>query len=89
MANGPGTTPPVTGPDFSITSLTRGPAEGQVTLTWDSAAASVYTVQRSEDLAKWDSLTPNITAGGASSSFTDTTLPAGASRIFYRVKKLP
>lgn len=89
MANGPGTAPPVTGPNFSITSLTRSPAAGQVTLTWDSVAASVYRVQRSNDLANWDSLTPDVTAAGASSSFTDTALPANASRIFYRVKKLP
>lgn len=85
MLNGPGTAP--ASPGFDITSLTRNPANGQTILTWTSVSGSVYTVQRSTSLGGWEDLTPNVTAAGTSSTFTDTTLPAGTLKAFYRVRK--
>ncbi|MES2705244.1 MAG: LamG-like jellyroll fold domain-containing protein [Verrucomicrobiota bacterium] len=87
MINGAGTPPVSAG--FEISSLVRGPAAGQVTLAWPSTAGAVYTVQRTADFSRWDDLTPNVTAAGATAGFTDTTLPAGTSRVFYRVKRIP
>lgn len=86
MTDGVGTAP--ASADFVITSLVIGPATGQVTLTWTSTAGATYTIQRTTDFAAWTDLTPNISSAGLSTTFTDTTLPAATTRVFYRVKKL-
>ena len=80
-------TPPPANP-FAITSITGGPSAGQVTLVWTSTAGASYRVHRSTNLTGWSALGQVVPGAGASTSFTDTALPAGAAQVFYRVEKL-
>ena len=75
-------------PGFAITTITRGPVAGQVTLTWTSTPGADYRVQRSTNLVTWSDLNPPVPSGGSTTSFTDTTLPANTLDIFYRVRAL-
>ena len=81
-------TPPPTTP-FAITNLTGGPASGQVTLTWSSTAGTNYRVQRSTNLAAWTPVGSVVPGTGATTSFTDSALPAGSPGVFYRVQVVP
>lgn len=74
---------------FAITSISGGPGTGQVTITWNSTAGASYRVQRSTNLATWPDLGQVIPSAGASTSFTDTSLPAGEPGVFYRVRTVP
>ncbi len=89
---GVGGTPPTppTG-DFSILFFTRGATETEATLVWSSAEGASYVVQRSTTLATngWTDLTPAVPSGGATTTFTDTTLPANMSAVYYRVRLGP
>ncbi len=75
--------PPV--PAFAITAISPQP-EGAVTLTWEAVEGGEYTVQVSENLATlgWTDLAQQ-TSAGATASYTDTAIPAGTTRRFYRV----
>jgi len=81
-------TPPPSTP-FVITTLAGGPVTGSVTLTWTSAAGANYRVQRSTNLVDWPDLPAVIPSGGATTSFTDTPLPAGSPNVYYRVRVSP
>lgn len=81
------TLPPVTAPAFGISAISRT-ANGQVTLTWDSVAGAIYKVQTSTTMAtaaSWTDASSAITASAASTTYTDTNVPAGATVRFYRV----
>lgn len=80
-------TPPPASP-FAITSITGGPSSGQVSLTWTSTAGASYRVHRSTDLIAWPALGQVVPSAGATTSFTDTALPAGATQVFYHIKRL-
>ncbi|MDG1148817.1 MAG: choice-of-anchor D domain-containing protein [Akkermansiaceae bacterium] len=74
--------------DLVITALNFGPADGQVTITFDSVSNATYIVERSTDLFIWDELTDNLNSDGETTSFTDLSLPAGTTKAFYRVRPL-
>ena len=74
--------------DLVITALNFGPADGQVTITFDSVSNATYIVERSTDLIIWDELTDNLNSDGETTTFTDLSLPAGTSKAFYRVRPL-
>jgi hypothetical protein len=78
-------TPPPATP-FAITSITGGPSTGQVTLTWTSTAGATYRVLRSTNLVNWPQVGQNVPSAGATTSFTDTTLPAGAA-AYYKIER--
>lgn len=82
------TLPAVTAPAFGISSVSRA-ANGQVTLSWDSTAGAIYKVQASSTMAvnSWTDASAAITASAASTTFTDTNVPAGATVRFYRVMR--
>ena len=73
----------------TMTSTVPAAPAGAVTVTWSSTAGAQYTVERSADLGAtaWTSLTTNLAATGASTSYTDSTLPANTARMFYRIKQ--
>ncbi len=74
----------LTTPDFQITQFSRS---GQnFSLTWQSAGAVKYRVQRSSDLGNSTGFT-DISGDLTATSFTDTNAPAGA--VFYRVMAKP
>ena len=74
--------------DLVITALNFGPADGQVTITFDSVSNATYIVERSTDLITWDELTDNLNSDGETTTFTDLSLPAGTAKAFYRVRPL-
>ena len=82
-----GSPPP--GSPFAITSITGGPAAGSVTLVWSSTAGTSYRVQRSTNLIDWPNLGQVVPSGGATTTFTDSALPAGSPVVFYRVQVVP
>lgn len=89
MAGGVGSlsTPPPATP-FAITTITGGPSSGQVTLTWTSTAGANYRIQRATTPANWAPLGQVVPSAGATTSFTDTALPAGSPAVFYRVQRV-
>ncbi|HEX2750014.1 MAG TPA: LamG-like jellyroll fold domain-containing protein [Verrucomicrobiales bacterium] len=81
---GPGT---VTPEPFYITSITRNPATGELTLTWPSATGQKFNIVYSTDPATFSSTvaTDIAAAAGASTSRTFAPPVAGAARLFFRV----
>jgi autotransporter-associated beta strand protein len=77
------TVPPL--PNIESTTLLGS----DVTLVWDSLAGQVYRVQYTTDLpnppaaATWTDLTPDVTATGATATYTDTGVPP--TQRFYRI----
>jgi hypothetical protein len=71
-------------PRIPVTSVVRT-AGGVVTVVWQSIPAATYLVQRSEDLTTWTYLAPTHPSAGASTSYTDNTIPANTPKIFYRI----
>lgn len=76
--------PPPAG--FRISTVTRNAETGAVTLTWESEPGAVYSVQASDSASSWTEVQGNIPSAGASTTFTESSPPAGARR-FYRVVK--
>lgn len=74
---------PIEARDFVITSITRN--GGDVTLTWNSLPGRNYTLESAGDTTHWLEVDDSIPSQGTSTSFTDTTVPAGATRIYFRV----
>ena len=72
-------------PDISAFSISGG----SPTLTWTSAASSIYRIDFTPSLspASWTAFVPNIIATNSTASFADTA-PAAPQR-FYRVASLP
>lgn len=80
-------------PAFVITSVTRDPGTGQVTLAWPSAPAAVYDVYTSFSLTagSWSLASPTggLPSAGSQTTFTDASVatnPANA-RVYYRVTR--
>ena len=57
---------------------------GSITLSWDSVADRIYSVQFSDDLFNWSTLGSTITGTGATLSITDSIAPSRSQR-FYRL----
>jgi hypothetical protein len=56
-----------------------------VKITWQSKPNRNYLVFYSRNLEDWEEITDNHPSEGALTSFTDSNLPDGATRLFYRV----
>ena len=81
------------GTPLSIFSIVVGPNPDQVTISWNSQTGATYAVERTPDLAaasapgaSWDELTDSVASEGMTTTYTDT-VPAGSTKIFYRVRK--
>ena len=57
-----------------------------VTITWQSLPNRNYAIFFSEDMTVWEEITDNYPSEGESTSFTDDALPAGTSRVYYKVE---
>ncbi|RYD37317.1 MAG: hypothetical protein EOP86_03755 [Verrucomicrobiaceae bacterium] len=80
-------TPPAA-PAFSITGLVRTESPAGLTVTWDSVAGGVYTVERSENLSgAWTAVGTAVTATGAVSTLTDALPENPPTALFYRVRR--
>jgi len=66
-------------------------------LTWNSLPGRSYAVSRSYDdpisglsaLVTWEELDDSVSATGDTTTYTDSNLPAGIKRVFYRVSNAP
>jgi hypothetical protein len=63
-------------------------ADGTVTVTWAAKAGKTYHVQRSDSpgFANYTVVGDNIPGVEPTTSFTDSTVPVGTQRMFYRVE---
>ena len=92
FANPGKTVPDLTAPpaDFRITAYSFDPATRTSTLTWNSRPGKTYNILTSSTLAPagegaWSLLAPNQPSTGATTSFTENSVPAAAGVRFYRV----
>lgn len=69
---------------FSITSAVRA-ADGSLTLTWESAAGTTYSIEGSTNTSQWIPVRQNIAGTAGTTSFTLTTLPAAP--YFLRIRR--
>jgi hypothetical protein len=80
------------GPAFTDISVAVDGVTGlaTATLTWTSVAGKSYRIDRSPTMAEgtWVEINGNWPSGGASTSFTDSDIPAGTEVVFYRVTEL-
>ncbi len=85
---GTSVTPPAGLPAFSISGLVRTENPAGLTVTWDSVAAGVYTVERSETMTGvWAPVGNPVTATGNTSSVTDILPATPPDTLFYRVRR--
>ena len=63
-------------------------ANGSVTLTWAAVAGKTYTIYRSAsaDFANNDVVASALLGTAPQTSWTDSTVPAGAAAMFYVVQ---
>jgi hypothetical protein len=71
-----------------ITALALDPANGNITITFNSLNGAVYVIERSTDLESWFELTDDHDSDGNSTNFIDSTVPPATTKIFYRVTRL-
>ncbi len=76
-------------PPFKILSIDV-PAAGSLRISFESTEGTTYQIQRSTTLARddWQTIDTIGGAAGASTTYTDSNLPAGADEVFYRVRQL-
>jgi hypothetical protein len=70
-----------------ILSLVPEPVSGRATLTFASSPGASYTVEASAGLSSWTRLSSNLPAAGSTTSYTETGIPQGTLRRFYRVTR--
>ena len=61
-------------------------ASRQATLIWPSATGTLFTIERSTSLLGWSQIATNLVGQPGHTSYTDTTAPADAAQLFYRVR---
>ena len=77
-----------TGAPFVITAISRNPATGDLTLTWNSQTGVSYSIQASNTLASWpDTVASGIVATGPSTTHTIPAAQAGTITRFLRVTR--
>ncbi|HWB02479.1 MAG TPA: LamG-like jellyroll fold domain-containing protein [Verrucomicrobiales bacterium] len=78
------------GGEIAVTNVTRNPATGAISFTFDSIAGRTYTVHRSDTLnpAGWQVLTNNQAATGGSTTYTDNP-GSTARRYVYKATLNP
>ena len=75
------------GRPFQITQVEVAPAGNALTLLWNSEPDTDYAVDRSTDLnAIWLEIEESVPATGTATAYTDSELPEGEGRVFYRVR---
>ncbi|RYD31597.1 MAG: hypothetical protein EOP86_17550, partial [Verrucomicrobiaceae bacterium] len=82
-----GTAGAVSDGTFTVSSLTRNAATGEITLTWPSSAGKTYKISQSQDLTGFTDITGQTGLAGVAGSMTRTfanPVPA-AQKLFFRV----
>ena len=77
------------GDGFKITDIDLADDNSEVTLTWISQPGETFRVESSGDLNElpWFELIDALPSGGETTSFTYDEIPAGTSRLYFRVIK--
>ena len=74
---------------LAITDLTIDSGTGNVTITFNSTNGASYIIERSNSLdGDWFELTDDHESEGEVTTYTDTTVPPGSDKLFYRVIRL-
>jgi hypothetical protein len=74
-------------PGFAITDVTRDPATGRVTLTWNSVATAAYDVEAATEIdGDWSAIGTDLAGMPGTTQFTDAN-PASGSRFYRIVRK--
>lgn len=68
-----------------ITGIELDSGQGEVSITFNSTENASYIIERSFDLEEWFELNDSFPSGGEVTTFTDSSLPPGSSKVFYRV----
>ena len=69
-----------------VTSITRAPGSGVVTIVFDSVQGAEYSVDFSTDLQNWLSLDDGLESQGDSTTATDSFFaPSNPARVYYRI----
>jgi hypothetical protein len=71
-----------------ITDLVLDSRTGNVSATFNSIDGASYIIERSTDLENWFELTDDHEGVGDSTTYLDTTVPPGTTKLFYRVTRL-
>jgi hypothetical protein len=74
---------------YKITSVSVNKTNGVPSFAWETTSGTTYTVQRTVGLSATNTWTDigQISATGATASFTDTNRPSGATALYYRIKR--
>jgi hypothetical protein len=88
MTNGVSSFLPPAPTSFRILSIAVG-SPGNVSLTFESSAGATYEIQRSPSPGSpWTTLPGTVTGLAGSTTFNDTSAPAQADKLFYRVRRV-
>jgi hypothetical protein len=71
---------------FALTAWSWNAALRRMTLTWNSEPGATYRIETSPNLQAWSTENASVPSAGTSTSYTTSTLPAGAARMFFRVR---
>ena len=78
------------GPEIplAITKVNYDSETGTSTLTWNSRPGATYALEFSNDLTEdsWVEIEDGISSQGEETTFIDTAIPPGPSKLFYRVR---
>ena len=77
-----GSAPPSGGFEIIAVSL----VDGKPTLEWTSAPGANYAIEGAPNLQNWLEIEDTVPAEGATTTFTDESLPADTREFYYRVK---
>jgi hypothetical protein len=75
-------------PPSGITKVNYDSETGTTALTWDSNPGATYSLESSNDLTEdsWVEIDDGILSQGEETTFTDTAISPGPSKLFYRVR---
>lgn len=68
-----------------IVSLVPDVENNRVTVEWTSTPRRIYITERSPDLLSWFEVNDNVVGQEGTTSDTDTFVPTGTKRLYYRV----
>jgi hypothetical protein len=72
---------------FRIIDFEINAAGTEVILTWSSRAGRTYAVETTTNFVNFTELADGVESEGDTTSYTDTTIPADAKFLYYRVKE--
>ncbi len=78
---------PVNAAPLDFTSISRNPATGAVTFSFNSINGVTYEVWATSNPPAWEQLDDEVVGTGSSTQFTDSFLAPTNARLFYQVRR--